>query len=419
MGKSSLLSSLFSAFTGKPPVLMPIRKGETEATVEVDLNDILIRQRCYIDKEGKTQYEVKVLPNNKSDFGKPVPYKRPQELLDKLYSKFTINLGKFIDLDDKEQLNAFQQALGLDVSEEDAEEARLIEERKDAKKEVDRIEVRNAGLKVDALLPDEEKNAADLIEKLSAANTANAGKAVLKAKLDSAVRRVTAAKEVIEGVESDIARLERDLAEKRAELTTKKELLGGYEKDLADAEKAEKAFEVIDTTALSEELAKIDTDNAAIRENKRIKENLKEYAAAEAKRAALEQAVEDVRKRRKEKIVKATNEAQFAVPGVEIIDGALWVDGIPFKQCNLEKKYRLTAAIAVKGNPTLRVFRLDDGEKITPANLEILSQIAKENDCQIWIEQATTEEDVRSGYREVELFIREGEIADDVKPVAK
>ena len=95
--------------------------------------------------------------------------------------------------------------------------------------------------------------------------------------------------------------------------------------------------------------------------------------------------------------------AKFPVAGLSFTDTGVLYNGIPFSQCSSAEKLRVSVAIAMAGNPKLRVIRITDGSLIDSKNMAIIESLAKENDYQIWIEKVD-----ESG--SVGVYIEDGQI---------
>jgi len=60
--------------------------------------------------------------------------------------------------------------------------------------------------------------------------------------------------------------------------------------------------------------------------------------------------------------------------------------GIPFHQASSSQQLRVSLAIAMALNPTLRIIRISDGSLLDDHSMAIIREMAKAKDYQIWIE---------------------------------
>ncbi len=65
---------------------------------------------------------------------------------------------------------------------------------------------------------------------------------------------------------------------------------------------------------------------------------------------------------------------------------------------------RVSAAIAMAGNPKLRVIRIQDGSLLDEDGLKIISDMAAEKDYQVWLEAVDS-----TG--KVGIYMEDGEVA--------
>lgn len=74
------------------------------------------------------------------------------------------------------------------------------------------------------------------------------------------------------------------------------------------------------------------------------------------------------------------------VPGLSIDNDKLYFNGSPLRDCSSAEQIRIGALLSVAVDPDLRVLLIRDGSLMDNKSLEILRNIATNNDFQIWIE---------------------------------
>jgi len=79
--------------------------------------------------------------------------------------------------------------------------------------------------------------------------------------------------------------------------------------------------------------------------------------------------------------------AQMPVAGLGFGAGIVLLNGLPFDQASDAERLRTSVAIAVASQPKLRVIRIRDGSLLDEDGMTLLSEIADQNDMQIWIER--------------------------------
>jgi len=431
-GKTTALNAIWYVLGGKPNLPDPLpngtkkihdRVGEwvnwdtTECRAEIVTEDIRMERRWWPDPKspGEVLSEVRAWDARSGDFGKPQRYKREQELLDSLLNQIGFDFTLFLrknDIDQGKELKALFPE--LDNAALEREEAELIEARKDAKREVERIQGRNAGMVLDKELKKDEDSVAELTAELTKANLHNQEGTKIEQAIKTAEEGLEASPNWVASKERQIAAIKQQLKEAEEELSNHLIKKSKAQKDLGLLCTALLNFKKRDTEELAGRIEKIGETNATIRENNRIREALAEFRKADDVRAKLEQDVLNCRKKQKDLVAQALKTAKFAVDGVEIRDGIIWFQDVPLKQQNTEKQFRFCAAVAIKRNPLMPVFRLGDGEKVTPPNMELLRKIAVESNAQVFCEFAMTEEMLELAKENPDictiptLFVRDG-----------
>ena len=156
-GKSSVLNSLAMALGGKELVpIEPIRAGETEAKITVDLGDFVVTRRFMRDIIKEQAYSDRIMPGvavpahvlQSRQFGETrstlvvankdgAKYPSPQAMLDKLLGKLTFDPLAFSRDDEKKQAETLRRLVGLDVSKFEAARKTAYDQRTMAKKSLE------------------------------------------------------------------------------------------------------------------------------------------------------------------------------------------------------------------------------------------------------------------------------------------
>jgi hypothetical protein len=90
--------------------------------------------------------------------------------------------------------------------------------------------------------------------------------------------------------------------------------------------------------------------------------------------------------------------------GVRIINE----DGqeVPFCQASAARRLKISLAIAMAANPTLRVIRIADGSLLDDDSMAMIRDMAVDKDFQVWIEYRSKNSDDRMG-----VYIEDGKVA--------
>ncbi len=344
-GKTSVLDSIWLALGGgdaSKSTTRPIRDGEDHASVRLDLGPFIVTRTWIGDKSS--------LKVESADGAK---YSSPQGILDGLVGKLSFDPLEFTRLSPRDQVAALLDLVDLDVD-LDA----LATERKQAYD--DRAEI---GRQVKALgdiaepvagVPDEEVSASVLIAELQQAEDAN--------------RDIRTAESSVKLLTGRIAELQQDMEQAKTNL---KEAKTG----------AVKAW--YDTDAIRERLTTVEETNRAIRRNTEIRAQSARKSALRKQYDALTAAIDGLDKSKS----NALTAAKFPVDGLGFDAEGVSYQGIPFSQASSAEQIRVSLAMAMSLNPKLRVIRILDGSLLDAENLAMISEMAKENDFQLWIER--------------------------------
>lgn len=357
-GKSSCLDSVAYALAGKRAIpAEPIRRGETEAEIVVELDDLIVRRRFtakgshleVTSKDGVTQ-------------------RSPQALLDRLVGELTFDPLAFSRQDPKTQLNTLEALVGLDLSDFDNRRESAYEERRSVNRDLKNAEARLQDTPHHADAPEAEVSVAELAEELErrrATNQANREKNVLLGE----------ARQEAADLRDEIMTLEKRLATLRAELEQRIE----------------------DGKALAAEVAALDDeDEQEIREriagaedaNRKVRENVA-HAALGADQERLREESEHLSKKiaaidtAKE---KAVSDAAMPIDGLGLSESGVTLNGLPLEQAASSEQLRVSVAIGLALNPELRVLLVRDGSLLDEDSLRLVAEMAEAADAQVFVE---------------------------------
>ncbi|WP_406709334.1 AAA family ATPase [Trueperella pyogenes] len=344
-GKSSVLDSIWLALGGgaaKKGTARPIRDGADNARVELDLGDLVVT-RTWSSNDRST---LKVTSKDGAQ------YKSPQAMLDSLIGRLSFDPLAFTQLSGKEQREQLISLvdLSIDVDELDRERARLFDERTQVGREGKAL----GDVSVDPTLPEVETSAVELIRKIDDAQQL--------VRVNHAWRAKRA-----------------DLTDEVAKLTR---LLSEAQSALAEAESVELEPEP-DINAMRARLASLEEENARIRANNTARETEAKKMALREKYKALTDAISIVDEKKAEALAKAV----FPVDGLGFDADGVTYQGVPFSQASAAEQIRVSLAMAMAMNPKLRVIRIMDGSLLDSDNMQLIAQMAADNDFQVWVER--------------------------------
>ena len=370
-GKTSVLDAVMFALT-RSGTEKPIRNGAESATVALTLTDgtervLTVRRKM----KGANAY----LDVSTQD-GAKMP--SPQKFLDSLIGNLAFDPEAFTRLKPKEQADALRIAVGLDTSDLDADHKLAYAQRTEANRVKDNAEKLYKAAPVVSGQPLEPKSASLLVKERDA----------LRAEVD-----------LTETAQSNLEDIADDICATQATIKTLEEKLATAKADLAKMEEDEKALaaaldkrrdatqdHATKITANNEALAGIDEHNKNIENHNRQireREQLRESYQTALKRATdLDNEVKRIQAEKEQRIAAA----KFPIPGLTIEDDTVLVGGVPFSDLNTAERIKVSTLIAMAQNPTLKVIFVREGALVSRANLAVLTKLAEQNDCQLWLE---------------------------------
>ena len=355
-GKSFVLDAIWLALGGGPAARAtsrPIRDGEESASVTLDLGDLIVTRTW---KGDKTSLTVKGKDGAK--------YSSPQSMLDGLVGRLSFDPLEFTRLSSTEQRDALLALVELPFkpAELDAKRTKLYDDRTEIGRQSKAL---GDVPTVDKALPEAETSASALLAEIRAAQE---------------VERVNAAQVTeLEKLADEHAQIEMDqsrLAERAAKLKSSI----AAQKARVDSLKAP-----ADTAALESSLTTIEDTNAAIRANNEARKRAAIKAELADDYTTITKRIDALDKTKADGLAKA----KFPVDGLGFDDGGVTYQGVPFSQASSAEQIRVSLAMAMSLNPTLRVVRIMDGSLLDADSLALIAEMAAEADYQLWLEMVS------------------------------
>ncbi len=400
-GKTSVLDAIWAALGGKSvSPEKPIRTGFAKSLVTLNLGDFIV-ERKYSDTGGNT---LTVKGKDGGKYG--------QDVLDKIVGTLSFDPLEFTRMSGKQRYDVLKRLTNVgDIERLEAENDTDYKKRTDLNRDAKAIRAR-----ADGITPNDPPAAridmAALASKIEEAAKHN-GEIELRQS-----RRESVAAEVERDAAQEIPRAERlitDLASQIKQAETKLEDLRASKKQAesnlaeqhlsikerrARLNTAEPLPEKIDVSAVRAELNAAQAKNQEFDKAQERKRLINEAIEVETKASALTKAME-ARDNQKRDIMQA---AKMPLEGLSLEAGNVLYNGLPFDQSSDAEQLRISVAIAMSQNPTLRVLRIRNGGLLDDDGVKIISDMAKDNDYQIWMEKVDS-----SG--KVGIVMVDGEVA--------
>lgn len=356
-GKSSVLDAIWYALGGTDTLpSQPIRKGETKASITIDLDDLIVERRF----TAKSSYlEVR----NKEG----AKFASPQTMLDGLLGHLTFDPLEFMRLKPRDQFEQLRELMGLGFAALDRQRAQCYEERTTLGRDVRRLQAEVAALPAGTMPPAVDVAAAQARVDAARAEEQNCNRLYAADKVAAA--RLEAAKTKRNELRTALAAAEK--AYDQAQITAQA------------AEAAVSGVQAPDVDAALRELAQAQKAAVERREHELAAKKREELRRVSTEHAQFERAIAAIDEEKRRTIERAPS----PLPGLALADGEVMWSGLPLAQASSAEQLRISVAVAMALNPKLRVLRITDGSLLDSASFAMIEALAQDHDYQIWIEQ--------------------------------
>ncbi len=392
VGKSSVIDSVAMLLGGADKIPgKPIREGASKANIIAHTQDYII-ERVITNKS--TTLHVKNADGSK-------PNLPPQALLDSMLNN--------IDFDDpidfmrkkpKDQIETLKSLAGIDFSSlnidrDNAYNKRTDENRKavELKAQLEHTEFyQSADIPVEEISMESVLSELDMAEKINEEINKIKEKAIaLKNDLkdhDFIIQQkeigIKENEKQIILLNEQIAKLNDEALEtvRKVDITT-----GEIEKGIGDL----KQLIEPDIPAIKDKIKNVEIINRKVRSNLEYNSLRKKYTIALDKSDEFTGTICAINSQKKTML----ENAKFPVPGLSFTDENVILNGIPFDQASTAAQLRVGVAIGLAMNPQLRVILIRDGSLLGEKSMKMLTEMIKDNDAQVWIEQVSNDDQVK------------------------
>ena len=352
-GKTSVLDSIWLALggaTASKRTPRPVRDGEKHASVTLNLGDLIVTRTW--DADGKSKLTVASADGAR--------YNSPQAMLDGLVGRLSFDPLAFVQADGKTQRQQLLELVDLPVDLEalDTERQQVFEERTGVNRAIKDVTAQLGGMPKPAPgLPDAEQSASDLLAQVREA--------------ESAVQRW------------------HDIQAAKADAD---EAVGRAAKTLQEALDRQKAANIAvdntpsvtaDPAVILQQLEQLEQTNAAVRAAAARREHEERLARLTARAGAHTDRLAAIDSER----ATALAAAAMPIDGLGLDDDGVTYQGAPLKQASGAEQLRVSIAMAMALNPSIRVIRITDGSLLDSTNLALIEQMATEHGFQVWLER--------------------------------
>ncbi len=377
-GKTSVLDSIWWAIGGAKNIqVAPIRKGQNQARIRLDMGDIIVTRTFKREGEGDGfTTKLEVVGQVKGS---------PQAMLDSLLDSLAFDPLKFARMDPKEQFDALKKYVpGVDFDAIAGANSIDMANRKEINRKAKEERIIADQIMIPDKAPTERIDEADLVKQLAEAGKHNADIQMRQSRREQAAVDVRMATEKAERLRQESIRILSE-AKKRADALDAEAKQVDAEAKAAQEKisSAEKLPDPINVDDLQAQIEKARTGNRFVDARANKARLMKAAVELEAKAKALTDRME-TREAEKQKAVAG---AKLPVESITFGDGVVLLNGVPFEQGSDAEQLRASCALAMAGNPQLRVIRVRDGSLLDEESLAIVARMAEERDYQVWIER--------------------------------
>jgi recombinational DNA repair ATPase RecF len=377
-GKSSVLDAIWWAVDATATnIEEPIRRGEDKAKSFLDFGDFKVT-RTATKKGIYLKVEPKELVTR---------YGGAQSVLDAFIGKLSFDPMEFLRYDQKKQRDMLLKMIGLDINLEKWSAARkeLYDQRTEANRQVKEYETKIKGIPTEQISNDEFN---DLPNK--------------EINLQSAIKNLDDAKNIKYTYEQANQKIDEFDKQITAIMEEKSQLLA-YVTKFRDSG-------LPDVEALEQILNNIQQINANVRIMQEYNSTLE---SLEYKQKHVKQFTDKLDEMEKDK-QDAIKKASFPIPGLNFDEVGVTYNNVPISQISASEQLKVSMSIAMALNPNLRVIMIKEGSLLDQKNLELVKQMVKDRDYQLWIEKV-------DDTGKLGIVIEDGEVktSNDVKALGK
>lgn len=412
-GKTSLLKGIIAAIGGKRfHPKKPIRHGEQEAHVFLDLQDLTVRQIWRAD--GTEALELL------SPTGSKIR-QTPQAVLNKLKNDLSFDALAFINRMSSEQRITILAKLGnIDVEKYKADRKAIYDDRADKNKlavnskgaaTVAEAKAKDALVKTGLLnLPEEIPTIADLTDELRRLSAKNEERTTAMQNATKAAGAAEAAEKARDLARSEVDRIGKMLKAAEADYAAKNVKYAEAHRYAQSMEEGMAEYPIVDTKPIEEAIQKADLIREADRLRKAHAEAVANAEAQEAEAKRLTAAINDLDKAHKD----AIRAAKLPIDGLWFDEELVYIGETPLDDCSGREKLEATLAIGAALNPDLKLMISEMGPMLDSEGLMILEQWADREGVQVILERNTPDLDGPVGIRMVEGHAEVGPARSDV-----
>lgn len=391
-GKSSVLDAITDVLgEGNWGQEQPIRKGEKKSQVYLDLGDLRL-----------TKTRTTSGPRLEVTNAEGMVFKTPQAVLDRIKGKYTFDPLEFSRQEAKKQKETLMSLVnpGIDLEAIARKKIEIYDERTQKNKELRQLEAEIKAIpEPEEDLPDNELSTHTIMEEIETSRQAEANIREKQGQLEDIAGRIKAKAERVEGLRSKIKEIEEQI-NKEIQLV---ETLGKAGKEAR--EELVHLPEPTDLEFIKDTLKTIEATNRKVRENQKRMALITKAHDKKSEADSLSSKLEQIDIENEEIL----RNLQYPIEGLGFNEIGVTYQGIPFSQIAESDHLKVSTAIAMALNPTLRIIMMRNASLLDSNSWKIVKELAQKENYQIW-------EEVVDETGKVGIYIEDGEVKKVNKP---
>jgi len=361
-GKTSFIDAVWNTLTGKNIPTEPIKKGENESTIEVELSEYIAILEFKRNAKDQIKTTFKLISKNDGEV-----VAQPRTVLNQLVGIIDFNPNHFFELSANKQVEYFCQLTGIDFSEIDRKIAMLYEERTYRNKELNRLKG-DANVWFDEEIANSEPvNINDLFEKKIAEMKRRDNFVHVSSGIDQRRSKIAELKKEIEFLNQQVAENEKQIIDGESWLSDEKNI------PISDQ----------DFQLLESKIASAENDNKTINEHKAARDNSEKLKKAENDVRDIEKEMSELKEMKRNQLSESIDIPNLSFDGERFLFG-----GLPFENTQINTANQLIAGlrIGLKMLKDVRILKFD-GSLIDDNNMKEIQDWSTKNNVQLFIEQ--------------------------------
>lgn len=391
-GKSSALDSIEAAVRGKTAYReQPVNDTADKASIVLELDNLVIKRTITNKGNGNLGGNLTIdwKEGKRPDGGN-------QTALDTLYNKIAFDMGDLLGKDKAKREKIILDLVGLDLSDLDQKYNDTFQNRTVINRLKDEADARRKNAPYHHDAPAEEVSIEELTAAQAQAESHNeaihAAQRELEAigrEMQSAVNTANHYAQQVQDIDAEIAHLQ---AKRESIIKADQELrqsFAGIQERYETQHKHVLELETTrqDTSTIRQKILDAETINKKVRQNQERLALDKEYHAKKDESDRLTAILDSIKAEKQARIAAA----QFPVDDMTYdTERGLMLNGRSLSMASQAETIKVWAMVAIKMNPQWGVFLIRDGNDLDEDSMQMLGEIAVNNQCQFWVERVDT-----------------------------